>query len=245
MIQGQPSKYLGGECTEPSHLHVRRRLVWRLDSYAKGEVSSMSTDRGVAIVGDYGPQYGDREFGVRPVHTRQVARSIAGTSLNQFNHLFRDSDACLQHVFDVKFGQGFPCPACTLAASWKRRKTRSALTASCCRTAQIFPLSGTVFHRTKIPLRNWFFLMLNFTNSKMSFSSTHARHLLGTSQEVAFHMCDRIRTHLALLKCKSPSGGPDNTSTSTKRTCAALSRMERPPTRSSSWVAVRSWNSSP
>lgn len=163
---------------------------------------------GVAIVSDYGPRYGDREFGLRPLHMRQVARSVAGTSLEQFSHLFPDSDACLQHVFDVKFGQGFPCPVCALPACWKRRKTRRAFTASCCPTAQIFPLSGTVFHRTKIPLWNWFFLMLNFTNSKMGFSSTHARRLLGISQQVAFHMCDRIRTHLALLECQRSIGGP-------------------------------------
>lgn len=168
----------------------------------------MKNHGGVAIVSNYGPEYGDREFGVRPLHMRDVAKSIEGTSLKQFNHLFPDSDACLQHVFDVKFGQGFPCPVCNSPAFWKRRRTRRSFTTSCCNNAQIFPLSGTVFHRTKIPLWNWFFLLLNFTNSKTGFSSTHARRLLGISQEIAFHMCDRIRTHLALLECTRFIGGP-------------------------------------
>lgn len=168
----------------------------------------MENTRSQSIVHHHGPQYGDLTFGFRPLHMLQTAKSIEGTSLELFNHVFPDDDACLQHVFDVKFGAGFPCYICGKPGSWKRRKTRRSFTASCCHNVQIYPLAGTIFHKTKIPLWNWFFLFLNFTNSKTGFSSTHARRLLGTSQQVAFHMCDRIRTHLALLESTMRIGGP-------------------------------------
>lgn len=167
----------------------------------------MNTRDGISGVTDHGPQYGDKELGLRPVLIQQSAKSIEGTSFRLFNDFFPDDDACLQHVFDVRFGQGFPCFRCGQSTAWNRRKTRRSFIAKCCPNAQIFPLSGTIFHRTKIPLRDWFFLALNFTNSKTGFSSTHARRLLGMSQRTAFFMCDRIRTHLALLEAKRKIGG--------------------------------------
>lgn len=152
--------------------------------------------------------YGHAVFGWRPVALASLANSVEGTSLALFDRIFGDDEACLQHVFDMRFGQGQRCPKCRRPAFWTRRKGRRCFTARCCSNAEIYPLAGTLFGQTRVPLRDLFLLLLHFTNSKVGFSASLARRLLGISHRAAFELCDRIRIHLALLSGRERIGGP-------------------------------------
>lgn len=154
------------------------------------------------------PKYGVREFGFRPILSNDVAKSVPGTSVEIFDKVFPDDDACLAHVFDIRFGQGYPCRSCGKSAIWIRRETRRSFIAQCCRNVHVYPLSNSLFHRTKVPLKDWFLLILHFVNSKTGMSSTLARRLLGVPHRTAFYLCDRIRTHLAMMERRRQIGGP-------------------------------------
>lgn len=157
---------------------------------------------------DGNDQYGGIAFGFRPLIMSESAQSVTGTSLALFDQVFPDDDACLRHVFDIRFGQGYPCYSCGKPAIWSRRETRRSFVTRCCRNVQIYPLSNTLFHRTKVPLRDWFLLILHFVNTKAGMPSTFARRLLGVPHRTAFYLCDRIRTHLAMMEGRRKIGGP-------------------------------------
>lgn len=153
-------------------------------------------------------QYGNPDFGYRPLALTSVSLLTEGTSVQLLDRVFPDEDSCLQHVFDIRFGQGFPCTACSSPASWKKVRAKRYYRAGCCRNVEIYPKSGSVFHQSRIPLKDWFLLMLYFANSRLGISATLAARLLGISYQAAFTLCDRIRTHMALLENRRKIGGP-------------------------------------
>lgn len=152
-------------------------------------------------------QYGDPDFGYRPINIRFQSLNAEGTSLSQMNTIFPDEESCLRHVFDIRYGQGHPCLVCKRPAQWYKVPSRRYFNARCCRNVSISPTSGSLFDHTKLPLKDWFLLMLYFANSRTGVSATLAQRLLGTSHAAAFNMCDRIRTHMALLESRNKIGG--------------------------------------
>lgn len=153
-------------------------------------------------------QYGNPIFGYRPRALATMSKSVEGTSLQLLDKVFPDEDACLQHVFDIRFGQGYPCLSCKRPARWSKVHAKRYYRARCCRNVEIYPKTGSVFHQSRIPLKDWFLLMLYFANSRLGISATLAARLLGISHQAAFTLCDRIRTHMALLENRHKIGGP-------------------------------------
>lgn len=153
-----------------------------------------------------GSQDVDSIFGFCPLDMESQSKSVPGTSLSMLEKVFPDDNACLHHVFSVRYGQGFPCRKCGKSTTWRKRSNRQSFLARCCVNSEINPLKGTVFDHTRVPLKDWFLLLLHFTKSKFGFSSTMARRVLGLPQSTAYYMCDRIRTHLAILAYRSTIG---------------------------------------
>jgi hypothetical protein len=48
------------------------------------------------------------------------------TNIREFFNMFPDDDACLKHLFDVRFGQGYECPKCERSAKWYPIKAERA-----------------------------------------------------------------------------------------------------------------------
>lgn len=59
--------------------------------------------------------------------------------------------------------------------------------------------SGTLFDRSKIPLRTWFYLMLLMSNSAKALSVSFVTRHLGLSRMAAFRTLSVIRLHLSCL----------------------------------------------
>lgn len=153
-------------------------------------------------------QYGNPNFGYRPLAVTSAASMAEGTSIQLLDKVFPDEDACLRHLFDIRFGQGFPCLVCKRPANWSKVRTKRYYRARCCRNVEIYPKTGSVFHQSRIPLRDWFLAMLYFANSRTGISAVLMQRLLGISHQAAFTVCDRIRTHMALLENRQKIGGP-------------------------------------
>ncbi|MFN0066850.1 MAG: transposase, partial [Limisphaerales bacterium] len=47
-------------------------------------------------------------------------------TVREFFQKFPDDEACLSHLFGVRFGQGHVCPKCDRAAKWYRIKAERA-----------------------------------------------------------------------------------------------------------------------
>jgi transposase-like protein/Zn ribbon nucleic-acid-binding protein len=76
-------------------------------------------------------------------------------SLQQFMAMFSDDAACAEWLSRRRWPGGFVCPACNASRGWKlEAKPWTWECAACGR--QTSTTSGTIMHRTHLPLRTWF-----------------------------------------------------------------------------------------
>ncbi|MCY4555224.1 MAG: IS1595 family transposase [Chloroflexi bacterium] len=76
-------------------------------------------------------------------------------SLQQFEKLFPDEDACARHLVKLRWGDGFVCPACGGTKGWELKGDRCRRECADC-GRQTSVTAGTVMHRTHLPLKTWF-----------------------------------------------------------------------------------------
>ncbi|MBR0554045.1 transposase [Stakelama marina] len=62
----------------------------------------------------------------------------------QFFRQFPDDETCLQHLFDVRFGQGFECHSCERPSNWYRIRGGARLFLPMVRTSPAPDLRRTV-----------------------------------------------------------------------------------------------------
>ena len=75
-------------------------------------------------------------------------------TLIEFQEMFPDEEACWAHLRAVRWPEGFECPACQHhESSWLARR-RLEQCRGCRRQTSV--TAGTIFHRTRTPLRKWF-----------------------------------------------------------------------------------------
>ncbi|WP_338243164.1 IS1595 family transposase [Aurantiacibacter hainanensis] len=134
--------------------------------------------------------------------------SYRGTSLQTFHARFPDEEACIAHVFKVRYGLSPTCPKCGRAGRWYRIAGTKRFQHPC--GQGIWPLTGTLFERSNIPLQLWFYALLHFANSTYGVPSTFLGRHIGLSTKAAFRMVDRIRTHMAALDFERRVGSAGN-----------------------------------
>ena len=76
-------------------------------------------------------------------------------SLQQFEALFPDEDACARHLVKLRWGAGFVCPVCGGTKGWELKGDRCVRECADC-GRQTSATAGTVMHRTHLPLKTWF-----------------------------------------------------------------------------------------
>lgn len=106
---------------------------------------------------------------------------------------FPNDEACLQQIFDSRFGELKACPSCGVVnTKYYRLKKRMAYSCKECRH-QIYPLSGTIFEKTTTPLTDWFHAMYLFSVSKNGVSAKEIERQVGVSYKTAHRMAKMIR----------------------------------------------------
>lgn len=76
-------------------------------------------------------------------------------SVAEFMRQFENEDACRTYLFQLRWSEGFRCPACD-SDRYCELKGRRFYQCLDCRL-QVSVTSGTVMHRTKLPLSYWLF----------------------------------------------------------------------------------------
>lgn len=124
----------------------------------------------------------------------------------QFFKLFPSDEVCLQHLFDVRFGQGFECPSCGRATRWYRIKAERAYSCQFC-GHHLHPTVGTPFAKTRTPLQLWFYAIHLFTTTRHGVSGKELERQLGVTYKTAWRMADEIRKHMATVDADHMIGG--------------------------------------
>ena len=127
-------------------------------------------------------------------------------NIAQFFKQFPDDETCLQHLFNVRFGQGFECPSCERATKWFRIKAERAYSCQFC-GHHLHPTVGTPFEATRTPLQLWFYAIYLFTTTRNGVSAKELERQLGVTYKTAWRMAGLIREHMATVDGDAPLGG--------------------------------------
>lgn len=131
-------------------------------------------------------------------------------TLRQFQDRFPTEEACLDHLFQVRYGTDFNCPKCGRPAKYSRIAKRRSYQCQWC-AHQVYPTAGTPFDRTRTSLRDWFFVMFLFTTSRHGVAAKEVQRQIGVTYKTAWRMCHEIRKYMASLDSDDPLGGVGET----------------------------------
>lgn len=113
-------------------------------------------------------------------------------TLRQFQTDFATEEACQQYLTACRWPDGFSCPRCghgkayTLVGQGRQQCGK-------CRH-QVSLTSGTILHRTKIPLTHWFWAAYLMTTDKRGVSALLLQRQLGVGcYETAWMMLHKLR----------------------------------------------------
>src|SRR6478672_616359 len=95
-------------------------------------------------------------------------------TLRQFQERFPTEDSCLDHLFQVRYGENFDCP------KYSRLKGRRAYQCNWCAN-QLYPTAGTPFDRTRTSLRDWFYVMFLFCSTRNGVAAKRVEREIGVT----------------------------------------------------------------
>ncbi len=133
-------------------------------------------------------------------------KAKASITIREFFRLYPSDEHCLQHIFTIRYGQGYQCPRCTRKANWYRIKAERAFSCQWC-GHHIHPTAGTPFEDTRTPLQLWFYAIYLFSTSRHGVPAKELERQLGVTYKTAWRMADEIRKHIAEVDGEWPLFG--------------------------------------
>jgi transposase-like protein len=118
--------------------------------------------------------------------------------------MFPDDEACSTYLEQLRWPDGFVCPACQMTTTpWSQ--TRGRLVCPSCRH-QSSVRAGTILDKTRTPLTTWFEAAWHVTTAKNGLSAKTLERTLGTSYRVAWTMLQRYRVAMVRTERERLSG---------------------------------------
>lgn len=114
-------------------------------------------------------------------------------TIKDFNQQFPTDDACLDFLFKARYPQGVNCPNCQKVTKYYRIKDRTAYCCEFCGN-QVFPIAGTIFHKSPTPLHSWFYAMFLMASTRCGISAKQLERELGVTYKTAWRMFKQIRS---------------------------------------------------
>jgi len=129
---------------------------------------------------------------VSEVRTSPVAGQDYPRTWSQFLDWFGSEEACLCYLERLRWPHGFACPSCGVTDE-PNRASRGRLICRACRH-QSTVTAGTVFDKTRTPLKVWLAAVWYVTNQKQGVSALGLQRVLGLgSYQTAWAMLHRLR----------------------------------------------------
>lgn len=116
-------------------------------------------------------------------------------SFKEFCNKFADESACKNYLFKLRWPEGFTCPECG-SREYSFVKSRGIFQCKQCRH-QASLTSGTVMHRTHLPMKTWFWAIYLTARDKRGISATQLASELELAYETAWYLLYRIRKAMA------------------------------------------------
>ena len=113
-------------------------------------------------------------------------------SLHEFRKLFVDEAACRQYLARSRWPEGFRCPRCGCGEALELPARRLWRCRACGHDTSV--TAGTVLHRTRVPLTQWFWAGYLVATQTPGFSALQLQRQLGIRRyETAWMMLQKLR----------------------------------------------------
>jgi transposase-like protein len=111
---------------------------------------------------------------------------------NEFLDWFATEEACLAYLERLRWASGFVCPRCGIAGEAYRASRTRLMCRACQHQGTV--TAGTIFDKTRTPLRVWLAAAWYLTNQKQGVSALGLQRVLGLgSYQTAWTMLHRFR----------------------------------------------------
>jgi transposase-like protein len=118
-----------------------------------------------------------------------------GMSLFEFQQRFHSEEACQEHLFNMRWPDGFSCPRCGCKKYYLISKRRLYQCQGCSYQASL--TAGTIFHKTRTPLKKWFWAIFLVANDKRGYSALALMNSINVSYPTAWLMLHKIRAAMS------------------------------------------------
>lgn len=130
------------------------------------------------------------------MNVQHIAAPAAGKDYprnwNEFLDWFGSEESCLAYLERLRWPQGFVCPICGVAGDPYRSSRARLMCRNCSHQSTV--TAGTIFDKTRTPLRVWLAGAWYLTNQKHGVSALGLQRVLGLGgYETAWTMLHRFR----------------------------------------------------
>src|SRR3989304_1826733 len=115
---------------------------------------------------------------------------------------FSSDNAARAYLEKLRWPDGIACPRCG-DKTISRLKARDQFDCDSCRY-QFSVTSGTVMHKSKLPLWKWFLAAYTMVESKKGVSANQIKRELRTTYKTAWLLCHRIRAAMSEASNSTP-----------------------------------------
>lgn len=112
-------------------------------------------------------------------------------TITDFLAEFPTDDACLEHLWTLRYGADKACPSCSKTGFHRVRGRKTYACAWC--GFQLAPTAGTIFHKSATKLQLWLFAIFLMSQSKNGVSAMELQRVLGVTYKTAWRMAQQIR----------------------------------------------------
>lgn len=112
-------------------------------------------------------------------------------SFFEFQERFRTEEDCFHHLYKLHWSDGFRCPKCGHTKAYFMKKRKVFQCANCQNQTSL--TANTIFHKTRTPLRKWFWAVYVIGSDKRGCSAKRLSRLINVSYPTAWLMIHKVR----------------------------------------------------
>ena len=119
----------------------------------------------------------------------------------EFYDKFRTTEACAEHLKTLRWGptlERFACPACGHGQGWWLERRQLVECRECHHQSSV--TAGTVFHRLRTPLWNWFWAVYQLAQDKKGIAALELAKQVGVCYQTAWTMLHKLRR---AMRCRN------------------------------------------
>ena len=131
------------------------------------------------------------------MNRRQTIPPQQKYTTKQFQAEFPNDDACLDYLMNKRFpGNIALCVECQADRKHYRVSGRTCYACPVC-GSHLFPLAGTIFHKSTTPLTTWFYVIKLMSTTRVGVSAKQIQRETGVTYKTAWRMMKQVRVLMA------------------------------------------------